>query len=136
MSAISTILLIPEYGDPLGLLANGMCGAQPPRAYRHPTKHTWEGEHSLANRVFWSGSYEDEGVSALVRAQGWLCALVLVYKGEEIWQAIDATDRALRRSTASGVVAHILIGGAAGTLMDAMPGAIVCLDADGREVSP
>ena len=49
MSAIHAVLMAPWAGDPLGLLAEGVCGARPPMAVQ------------LGGRQ-WHGGWHGEGV--------------------------------------------------------------------------
>ena len=72
---IHTILLIPNDGDPLGLLAEGACGARPPRmAFDDPGVVGFPGRWSLT------------------LGHGRTRALVLAYAGQAVPEGCDRLD--------------------------------------------
>ena len=111
---IHAVLLVPENGDPLGLLAGGVCGAKPPLAIKRRN----QGGRWLA----WDGLRSTTGG-----------ALVLAWDGCVVEEARPYVERAgidsglLRR-----FVAALLQGMNLGA--DLFPGTVVLLDADGRDV--
>jgi len=67
----ATVLFFPAPGDIHELLAEGLCGARPPLAYRDLAGHLWTGQHaSLPTGLVlaWKGEYADEGIGKLVLA--------------------------------------------------------------------
>jgi len=120
MTDIKGILLIPEEGDPHGLLKEGSCGARPPIA-------CWDGERwkSWTDNASWWPLFPD------------LCALVLAWEGKPIKEGIDWGHRA-----ASCAWLGYLVGCALGRwpddvngLLDPdLPGTLVLIDAEGREI--
>lgn len=80
MSNVVSILIVPSPGDPLGLLAPGLCGAMPPRAWRPPSGDDWKawdrtigyvGEDALP--LLWRGAPVWDGLDRLRRATGGRC---------------------------------------------------------------
>ena len=136
MTDIKGILLVPEEGDLHDLLAEGPCGARPPWAARCATCQRWVGGdgEGLTCHCFPGPAIPN--------------ALVLAWDGEPVWQGIDAVNRV--SCTRISSTAFILdgVGDAAlgggyvlGVLagyprsQPDLPGSIVLLDAEGREVS-
>jgi len=125
---IRAILLIPADGDPHGLLAAGPCGARPPVM--------WNGRVNGGADVW----QPHPGTPGTARYD--LQALVLAWDGEVVpvgcLLATRPTTANLR--TVEDVVGGVLSGrwttaDLRGVLRK--PGtALVCLDADGREVVP
>lgn len=125
---IAAILLLPEEGDPLGLLKYGPCGARPPRAVPRVN-----GQPSEGWAVFtWAPLNEPS-------------ALVLAWEGKRIrsgvFRAWDQADEVLYSepdglgdALEEGGLA-LLAGVVASWRRDEKPlGTIVLLDESGREV--
>jgi hypothetical protein len=120
VAEIKGVLLVPAEGDPHELLAEGPCGARPPVA-------CWDGERwrSWADNGWWC---------PLVPARR---ALVLAWDGKDIKEGYAWASRA-----ASCAWLGYLVGCALGRWTDELnglldpdlPGALVLIDADGREV--
>ena len=131
MSEIKRILLIPAEGHPHGLLREGPCGARPPRVFNVGGK--------------WSDYQDFDG--------GYPCALVLAWDGEPVpegcFRAVDDLDILGANTTEWHLFVELITSILAGelrawsdmpktnvdALADLMSGALVLLDADGREVS-
>jgi len=121
MSKIKHVLLIPEAGNPHGLLQEGPCGARPPMA------SPYEGKFE-AHTSDWAPCWPGE------------TALVLAWDGEPVAEGLDRLGRAenVTREWVSKVVGFAL--GWWPDDVDALtdpdlPGTLVLLDAEGREVS-
>ena len=117
MPEIRAILLVPEEGDPHGLLREGPCGARPPRLWPDAVER---------------GKWGDWG-SATHTAT---CALVLAYDGKVVQEGCwrlrghqslywETDERCRRRLEGDTFAAH---------LFDPKLGRLVQLDAEGREV--
>ena len=114
MSEIKHILLVPEKGDPHGLLAEGPCGARPPIAYIPNRGWKWtegpcaeEFPNGRALVLKWGGTPVAEGMDRAARVDPH-------YRGEA-WASSRALGREMER-----------LG----------YGTLVLIDAEGREVIP
>tara|TARA_Y100001973_G_scaffold96112_1_gene150441 strand:- start:91 stop:477 length:387 start_codon:yes stop_codon:yes gene_type:complete len=125
MTEIKGILLVPEEGDPRGLLKLGPCYARPPMAF------VWDGRYLRLP--------EDDGRWQAC-CPSWPKpgdALVLAWDGKPVEEGIDRGKRAASRAW----LEH-LVGCALGRLTDDvdalldpdLPGTLVLIDAEGREV--
>lgn len=82
--AAAAVLLVPAEGDPLGLLAEGPCGARPPVAHRYGLPRLMLAPDA---RVRWLGAHERiRGVPAER-------ALVLAWDGKPVVEGIDRLAR-------------------------------------------
>ncbi|NDC89396.1 MAG: hypothetical protein EB075_11450 [Bacteroidetes bacterium] len=114
---VYAVLLVPAEGDPHGLLREGMCGARPPLAWMNGPR--------------WVFGWASE--RAHVRA------LVLAWGGKPVPEGIQ---RSVHAAKSRAWVEH-LVGCALGRLTDDvdvlsdpdLPGTLILLDAEGREVS-
>lgn len=135
---IVSVLLIPATGDPQQLLRDGACGSRPPIRFEGP---------EISGRARWISWSELASYRTLHRNGAkwipdfdWDCprkALVLAWNGEVV---PEGTDRAARRAGASssavfGVIPCVLDGEAAPLALAGL-GTLLCLDAEGREVTP
>lgn len=78
---IHAVLLVPTEGDPLGLLAEGPCGARPPRvAFRRAHGAVVEARHIRCNRE---------------RPRGWSLGLPLWWDGETLAAGCDWAQEAV-----------------------------------------
>jgi hypothetical protein len=94
---IKAILLVPEEGDPHGLLREGPCGAMPPMMYeawyareggtRQPLVRFWTTSEAVANSS-----------RAVCGRQPHAKALVLAYQGKVVVEAMDRLGRAYMAS--------------------------------------
>jgi hypothetical protein len=122
MSAIKAVLLLPSE-DAEHLLEEGPCNHAPPHVVRgdacgHAAHRKWR-EELLAPNCYMC-AYPQR-------------ALALAWDGVPVWPAIDLVDRAVSRSTATGVVMAALRGK---PLKDAaLPGRLIYLNSDCEEVS-
>lgn len=138
MSEVKAVLLIPEEGDPRGLLEGGPCGAQPPIAQ----------EYADGLRSWWQSGDDDrhaEHWRSRTTPRSWAYrtgrrALVLAWDGGPVAEGLDRLGRAenVTREWVSKVVGFAL--GWWPDDVDALtdpdlPGTLVFLDAEGREVS-
>lgn len=123
MSAIHAVLLVPEEGDPLGLLKGGPCGSRPPKAWLH--EGIWRHGHASSNDNFpralaiaWSG--------VLWQARPWLERAAIRAKCERRHSIRDLLDEV------------VFLGEGVGALVEALYelGTVVILDANGKEVTP
>ena len=117
-STVVALLLIPLEGDPLGLLAGGVCGSRPPHCMRAGPMEPWHPGGGYNARP------EDGD------------ALVLAWKGEVV---PEGTDRAARCAAVApgavfGVIPSVLDGDAAPRAIAAL-GTLILLDSEGREVT-
>lgn len=126
---VCVVLLVPVKGDSLGLLADGPCGARPPVAAKPLTDgpwgvcdDDWRGRRQLAR---------DKGNADLLFVR----ALVLAWDGKPVAEGIDRLRwRGYPPDWCGDPYAHV------GELRDwlaewrNLPGALVLLDADGREL--
>ena len=80
MSKIHAVLLVPEEGDPHGLLREGPCGARPPMAWQNAECRWFPLPHL---------SYD----AALLGLE-WQRALVLAWDGEPVVEGLDRLSRA------------------------------------------
>lgn len=124
------ILFVPEKGDPLGLLADGVCGARPPMALR------W----TDATNVYWGacGSADvPQTPSCRIYDPGE--ALVLAWGGKPVPEGMDRLGRSPGRCGTGWVREVVLVHlGQRPDDSDALtdpdlPGTLVLLDAEGRE---
>jgi len=129
MSRVHAVLLIPEDGDPHGLLHEGPCGARPPRAWCCDWETDDEGE-TWAAKPRWlpARSYTSAARHALVLA----------------WDGEPVAEGCLRagigcafepRSTVDIWIHDLLVGSPADVRMWDALGTLVLLDAEGQEVS-
>lgn len=151
------VLLVPESGDPHGLLADGPCGARPPMVVRRTYPRvvhegnryadpTFPGEKCVACGQPWPcdtpGRVESEGHVRWVPANRHTArgdALVLAWGGKPVPEGIERSVRAAK----SRAWVEYLVGCALGRLTDDvdglsdpdLPGTLVLLDAEGREVN-
>ena len=119
MSEIHAVLLIPEEGDPLGLLKGGRCGSRPPKAWRQPDGQRWRHGHQSPN-------------------EGYVRALVLAWGGVPV-RAAAPWLQSRQRNRWIGTVTDLLnnttpIPSDLAVLEEA--GTILFLDADNIEVTP
>lgn len=127
--ALRAVLLIPEEGDPHGLLIDGPCGARSPVAiaYRIGAR-MWIALHEP-----WKTRHE----------RVWLRALVLAWDGEPVTEGMDRLRRAIWRGNPStglwvGIsdpdltLAQVL---RLAPMLDGF-GAVAFVDSEGREVKP
>jgi len=145
MSEIKGVLLVPAEDDQHKLLVEGPCGARPPTT-------TIRGEPVLqclkCNAEFAGeeGESYSHGVmcpkcTGPIRGVCWptggyvggIRTLVLAWDGKPVWKGIDAVDRVVRRSTATGFVLGVLRGKRSD--QPGLPGTIVLIDAEGHEVT-
>jgi hypothetical protein len=129
---IAAVLLIPEAGDPLGLLADGVCGARPPVLVKAP--HGWTSEANYRR-------YLAHGHNSTPLSTGPISvprALVLAWDGEPVAEGIDRLLRVVQ-AHAIGSTWPILPDDPAGMALGmevAGHGARVLLDSSRREVAP
>ena len=120
---VHAILLVPAEGDPLGLLAEGPCGARPPVA--------WNGHNNGAPDVWWP----HPGTPGTARYD--TLALVLAWDGKPVPEGLDRLERCSGRTrNAEAWVSHAMAGRSWGAHRLGEWGRLVRLDADGHEVSP
>jgi len=122
-SEITTVLLVPEEGDPLGLLAEGPCGARPPVAYEWQAVKKWR-------------TYDGPLPPPERRRPYWRGALVLAWDGEPVAEGLDRAGRRAQGFSCPYNDAQLSI--AVVLRFRAMwetLGALILLDADGREVT-
>jgi len=132
MSEIKAILLVPETGDPLGLLKDGPCGARPPMARR------W----TDTTNTYWDSCGAPSGVpqAPLYRMYDSGEALVLAWDGKPVPEGVERLGRPPGRCGVGWV--REVVGVHLGTHPDDsdaltdpdLPGTLVLLDAAGREV--
>ena len=129
MSKVHAVLLAPHEGDPHGLLAEGPCGARPPRAwFAQCCRRLVPEPHSSARYCGYCDTPSDV-------IQG----LVLAWGGKPVPQGLDWL--VLAPEVTRTWVSHV-VGVALGwwpadrdLLTDhQFPGKLVLLDAEGREV--
>jgi hypothetical protein len=124
MAEIKAILLIPEKGDPLGLLADGVCGSRPPMALRW-TDATWGACGSADVPQTPSCRMYDPGE-----------ALVLAWDGKSVregcYRAADASGYA--PSAVPGAVECALDGDQMIRSISEL-GTIILLDAEGQDIA-
>lgn len=121
MSKIHAVLLVPPKGDgdPHGLLVEGPCGARPPTAYIPNRGWKWR---------------EGPCAEEFPIRRG----LVLAWEGKPVPEGLERSVRAAK----SRAWVEYLVGCALGRLADDvdglsdpdLPGILVLLDAEGREV--
>ena len=118
---IKAILLVPEKGDPHGLLKDGPCGARPSMAYLHP------GGITVIPEPKW---FPGKG------SKSNLHALALAWEGkpavEGCYRAADCAG--ISPSAVRGVVPSVLDGDGAPGHISAL-GTIILLDEHGVEVT-
>ena len=128
MSETKGVLLVPADSDPLGLLAEGPCGARPPAA-------CWDGDRwrSWADNSWWWPLVPDRR------------ALVLAWEGEPVAEGMAALGQAWGftptalpwwvRSYLRHRGPETVVGLAGWLLRVDCPGTIILIDGDGREVT-
>jgi hypothetical protein len=119
MSEIKAVLLVPEEGDPHGLLKDGPCGARPPTAWMLTRE---------SGRWYpgWAEDAQPYGV--------WQSALVLAWDGKPVAEAQPYIERAgIDYALLAPFVAYALKGMDIG--QGPWPGTLVLVDAEGQEVS-
>ena len=125
MGEIKAVLLVPEPGDPHGLLAEGPCGARPPMATHY--RRGWRGGKLVPSCA------EDH-------ADTFTYALVLAWDGEPVPEGVDRLARAGwwadRHQKIHDVVRDLLRGNRRHLRLIRSKGTLVLLDAEGREVTP
>ncbi len=136
MSEIERILLIPAEGDPHGLLKEGPCGARPPTAWFARCKGVLvPAPHAAARRC----GHCDRPLAECQQR-----ALVLAWDGKPVPEGCfraDTTEWHLFVELITSILAGELRAWSdmpktnVDALADLVPGALVLLDADGREVS-
>lgn len=132
---IAAILLIPEEGDPLGLLREGPCGARPPMAWYCDDYQAWEQWHrgmDHAEPAAWAAMVE--------RAR---CALILAWDGEPVgagcfaadgWAGMHLRDTVARAVKANPERQQRHLDRVASHVRHYHLGTLVLLDAEGREI--
>jgi len=129
MSEIKAILLVPEKGDPLGLLADGVCGSRPPMAVRRTYPRVVHESNELGDPTApcevcracgrpWPcdtpGKVESEGHVRWKPANRYTTvfdALVLAWDGKPVPEGVERLGRPPGRS-----------------------GTLVLIDVDGKEI--
>ncbi len=133
--SVHAILLVPAEGDPLGLLAEGPCGARPPMAMRGVCPHHgrgpwWDEDFAGEWCATWGG---DEHCNWHITRER---ALVLAWDGTPVAEGLDRADRCFTltpRAHEDWVI---------GVLRGAVPwgyaqkATVVLLDEHGKEVKP
>ncbi len=126
-AAYHGVLLVPEEGDPLGLLDEGPCGFRPPFAYwhTHSTGDSWcfgghlldgMGAYRCALVLVWDGNASEVG-----------CFLLEGWGGLNLWVTLDLfLSGPQDASEVEELLAH----------METPVGRVVLVDANGREVAP
>lgn len=79
---IRAVLLIPAEGDPHGLLADGLCGARPPTAWRRPSG-VWLPHDALTRTTLGRGWAVE-----VATAEEWPQALVLARDGAPVREGV------------------------------------------------
>jgi len=118
MPDIRAVLLVPEEGDPYGLLREGPCGARPPIAVDFGSPVGWLG-----------GIHKPGGFLRVLRR-----ALVLAWDGEVVPEGMDRMVRALGWPAFAQCGSPEIMWWTWRPFIDHL-GTIVLLDADGREVT-
>ncbi|NDC89397.1 MAG: hypothetical protein EB075_11455 [Bacteroidetes bacterium] len=160
MSEVHAVLLVPEQGDPHGLLADGPCGARPPMAIRrtyprvvHESNEwgdpTYNGEKCEACGQSWPcetpGKVESEGHVRWQPGNRHTTvpdALVLAWGGKAVPEGMDRLGRSPGKCETGWVreVVAVHLGQRpddSDALTDPdLPGTLVLLDAEGREAAP
>lgn len=157
MSEVHAVLLVPAESNSHGLLREGPCGARPPLAFRRTYPRVVHEGNGYADPTIpcevckacgqqWPcdtpGKVESEGHvrwRPCNRHSTVADALVLAWGGKPVPEGIE---RSVRAAKSRAWVEH-LVGCALGRLMDDvdglsdpdLPGTLILLDAEGREVS-
>ncbi len=126
---IHNVLLIPAEGDPLGLLAEGPCGARPPAA-RHKRGH-----------ADWLPGWHPKGIPGHEPQWSTRFALVLAWDGQPVAEGLDRFWRCWNGSgyyafkelgpTPEVWLVHIAVDAEV-----SCSGTVVLVDAQGQEVQP
>ena len=158
MGDIQAILLVPGKGDPLGLLADGVCGSRPPMAVRRTYPRVVHEGNGFADPTVpcemckacdqpWPcdtpGKVESEGHVRWKPASRYTTvfdALVLAWDGKPVSEGIDRLGRPPGRCGVGWV--REVVGVHLGTRLDDsdaltdpdLPGTLVLIDADGKEI--
>jgi len=123
-TTITAVLLVPHEDDPLGLLALGELGAEPPRAYR-------------CECGLWRDTVAQPHCSCGLVGMDTAAALGLAWDGKPVAEGLDRLWRAYQMPAYSHP--YVRPGGIP---MSDIPscctnlGAVVLLDAQGSEVTP
>jgi len=136
MSKIHAVLLVPEDGDPHGLLKEGVCGARAPIMAR---------AEAFVDIDIWvdTGWCRDWTVEEWHQRKQQR-ALVLAWDGEPVVEGIDRMNRCRKRTPVGHIPKHLPVSLPAelfGAWLPAMLaadqglGTIILLDAEGREVT-
>lgn len=134
---ISTILLVPAPGDPHGLLADGACGARVPLAWR-----PWLEDYGSPTGGEWADVWVFGSADDYTREES--AALVLAHRGALAPEGWDRLRRVVwRKGLSTGMWAALsepelswqVIEWVAATAAAVLSARVVCLDADGREVT-
>ena len=130
MSKVHAVLLVPEPGDPHGLLKEGPCGARPPTVEVHESRCECPTHR-------WAGSFRRCSVCHIASGQRIGRALVLAWDGKPVAEGLfrlamqwDARGITPWPETPQGI-ANML-----DTRSDLALGTLVLLDAEGREAAP
>jgi hypothetical protein len=126
---IHAVLLIPEDGDPLGLLAEGPCGARPPMAWQCTCSPRWR---PCSPNKYSCADCHSQGFPGR--------ALPLVWDGEPAAEGMDRLGRLWPQMTTS-LIEHIVAGAVdpgrvVPFVWDVPLCHVVLLDSEGREVKP
>jgi hypothetical protein len=130
---IDTVLLIPAEGDPLGLLSEGVCGARPPTVERVRD----DAEYGCSRWCF-SGRTNFSAMKQKFGAD-YQRALVLAWDGKPVEEGLDRLGRTpnVTRVWALNVVFFalgVLTDDVDGLAEHGLPGTLMLLNAEGREV--
>jgi len=127
------VLLVPEEGDPHGLLSEGPCGAKVPMMWQCTCGPRWM---PCGSRKYSCAQCRSQGFPGK--------ALVLAWEGKAVPEGLDRADRVLHVPHGHWfhlVIASILRGDHRGwppfgALASGRFGTILLLDAKGREITP
>lgn len=135
MSEVHVVLIVPAESDPHGLLREGPCGARPPIVHEAHKQSAFG-----PNTTVWTTSeatvYTSKKQAPYMPHRR---ALALAWEGKPVPEGLDRLGRApaVTREWVSHVVG-VALGwwpGDVDVLTDhQLPGALVLLDAEGREV--
>jgi len=130
MSKVHAVLLVPEKGDPHGLLKEGPCGARPPTAWL---------DHDGKGNSWWRAGCKAAGIEEHD-------ALVLAWDGKPVAEGLDRATAAATTTPQWWVdypalsdrswPRHEIAKWVGPALADLCSCTLVLLDAEGREVAP
>ena len=149
--SVHAVLLVPEDGDPLGLLADGPCGARPPMVWLVKW-WTWEG-YDQVQRTAWMTESRFDMMDEETLAGSASRALVIAWDGEPVAEGADRLARMpgmeSKAANAEGwpdgtirAPAWLTHGDGLAYLAHWLPsmaahlGTIILLDEHGREATP